>query len=132
MGATNKYIITKMNNDTEPMSIDKSPTESSQPTKEPVIKFRNYYPIDPKLRELKIPEAQTPALVEEITLKLKQLTTQGQDDLLNLAPKKPTWDLKRDLQNKLDVIENRTQRAIVEILREKVEKSEKEDVVIEG
>ena len=42
----------------------------------------------------------------------------SQDVLAAVAPKKPAWDLKRDLQPRLDKLERRTQRAIADILRE--------------
>ena len=35
-----------------------------------------------------------------------------------MAPKKANWDLKRDVQPKLDKLERRTQRALVEIMRD--------------
>jgi len=38
-------------------------------------------------------------------------------DLMNLAPCKPDWDLKRDIAKKLEKLERRTQRAIAEIIR---------------
>jgi len=38
-------------------------------------------------------------------------------DLLNLAPKKPNWDLKRDLARKLAPLEKVTKRAIAELIR---------------
>jgi len=38
-------------------------------------------------------------------------------DLLNLAPRKPDWDLKRDVAKKLEKLERRTQRAIAELIR---------------
>lgn len=37
-----------------------------------------------------------------------------------LAPKKINWDLKRDVQPKLDKLERRTQRAIVQLLQERL------------
>lgn len=40
-----------------------------------------------------------------------------QDEPLNIAPKKPNWDLKRDVQKKLDILNLRTQRAIADLLR---------------
>lgn len=40
-----------------------------------------------------------------------------QSNVLNIAPKKPNWDLKRDLDRKLKVLERRTQVAIVELIR---------------
>ena len=35
---------------------------------------------------------------------------------MNLAPKKPNWDLKRDVDKKLAKLEKRTKKAIIEIL----------------
>lgn len=43
-----------------------------------------------------------------------------QELLVNVAPKKANWDLKRDIQPKLDKLERRTQRAIIEIMQEEV------------
>ena len=39
-----------------------------------------------------------------------------QQNLANLAPRKIDWDLKRDIAKKLEKLERRTQKAIVEIL----------------
>lgn len=38
------------------------------------------------------------------------------------ATKKVNWDLKRDIQQKMEKLEKRTQRAIVQLLRERLEK----------
>jgi coiled-coil domain-containing protein 12 len=38
-----------------------------------------------------------------------------------LAPKKPNWDLKRDVEKKLEKLDRRTQRAIYEIIRQRLE-----------
>lgn len=35
----------------------------------------------------------------------------------NLAPKKPNWDLKRDIAPKLEKLEKKTQRAIIAMMR---------------
>lgn len=37
--------------------------------------------------------------------------------LVNVAPKKANWDLKRDVEKKLAKLERRTQRAILEIMQ---------------
>lgn len=42
-------------------------------------------------------------------------------DLLKLQPKKPNWDLKRDLAEKLKVLDVRTDNAIARIVRKRVE-----------
>lgn len=41
-------------------------------------------------------------------------------DFTNLAPRKPDWDLKRDIGPKLEKLERRTQRAIAELIRERL------------
>ncbi|CAF0846881.1 unnamed protein product [Rotaria sordida] len=41
-------------------------------------------------------------------------------DLLSLAPRKPDWDLKRDVEKKLKRLEKRTTRAIAELTRERL------------
>lgn len=45
--------------------------------------------------------------------------TQDEEEL-NIAPKKANWDLKRDVEKKLEKLNRRTQRAIVEIIRERM------------
>lgn len=50
-------------------------------------------------------------------------------DLFKLQPKKPNWDLKRDLNEKLKVLNVRTENAIARLVRERIEgarKAEKE------
>ncbi|NXL53059.1 CCD12 protein, partial [Podilymbus podiceps] len=47
-------------------------------------------------------------------------------DLVNLAPRKPDWDLKRDVAKKLEKLEKRTQRAIAELIRERLKGQEEE------
>lgn len=42
----------------------------------------------------------------------------SQDPLVSIAPKKANWDLRRDVAKKLEKLERRTQRAIIELMRE--------------
>jgi coiled-coil domain-containing protein 12 len=46
----------------------------------------------------------------------------AQDVLVNVAPKKANWDLKRDIEKKLEKLERRTQRALISIMQEEEEK----------
>ena len=41
-------------------------------------------------------------------------------DIHNLAPRKPDWDLKRDVDKKLEKLERRTQKAIAELIRDRL------------
>jgi coiled-coil domain-containing protein 12 len=46
-------------------------------------------------------------------------------DLFKLQPKKPNWDLKRDLEQKLEVLNVRTENAIARLVRERIEGAQK-------
>jgi coiled-coil domain-containing protein 12 len=46
-------------------------------------------------------------------------------DLFKLQPKKPNWDLKRDLNEKLKVLNVRTENAIARLVRERIEGAKK-------
>jgi coiled-coil domain-containing protein 12 len=88
------------------------------------LKFRNYAPRDGFLRDLRIEAAPLPSMVGEINRKLIMMDARKNEDLLALAPKKPNWDLKRDIEKKLEALEKRTQRAIVLLLKQKLEGEE--------
>ncbi|KAJ4365339.1 hypothetical protein N0V83_008960 [Neocucurbitaria cava] len=45
----------------------------------------------------------------------------GGADLYKLQPKKPNWDLKRDLEAKMKVLDAQTEKAIARLVRERVE-----------
>ncbi|KEF61229.1 uncharacterized protein A1O9_02794 [Exophiala aquamarina CBS 119918] len=47
-------------------------------------------------------------------------------DLFKLQPKKPNWDLKRDLAEKMKVVDVRTQNAIARLVRDRIENAKKE------
>ncbi|KAK5013665.1 hypothetical protein LTR39_003538 [Cryomyces antarcticus] len=48
-------------------------------------------------------------------------------DLFKLQPKKPNWDLKRDLARKLEVLDVRTENAIARLVRRRIEGARKVD-----
>lgn len=47
-------------------------------------------------------------------------------DLFKLQPKKPNWDLKRDLDEKMKVLNVRTQNAIARLVRERIQDAKQE------
>jgi coiled-coil domain-containing protein 12 len=83
----------------------------------PVIRFRNYQPKTADLKEAVLPPAVAPETFEAVA-------TDKEEVRLDIAPKKPNWDLKRDITKKLEKLERRTQQAIVEMIREQVAASE--------
>ncbi|UJR20336.1 hypothetical protein I4U23_023467 [Adineta vaga] len=100
--------------------------------------FRNYKPNDsgplsgaivlpkPKLIDVKsIIDDQT----KTTNSNEKSVNDVAEDvDLLSLAPRKPDWDLKRDVEKKLKRLEKRTARAIAELTRERLLKEQKESL----
>lgn len=51
----------------------------------------------------------------------------GDDEELNILPKNNNWDLKKQLEPLLEKLRRRTQRAIVDILRQKIAEEEDSD-----
>ena len=47
-------------------------------------------------------------------------------DLFKLQPRKPNWDLKRDLAEKMKILDVRTQNAIAKLVRERIERAKQE------
>ncbi|VDI17599.1 coiled-coil domain-containing protein 12-like [Mytilus galloprovincialis] len=102
-------------------------SELSEKLPKPV--FRSYRPHDENLQESLLPTTKP----EDVTVKVKdQLdATKIKDvveevDLMNLAPRKPDWDLKRDIAKKLEKLERRTQRAIAELIRDRLQNSDQD------
>ncbi|XP_011312115.1 coiled-coil domain-containing protein 12 [Fopius arisanus] len=101
---------------------------TEQKTNLPKPRFRSYKPQDENLKEHVLetgisvelekenPEEGTrsKAVIEEL-------------DIGSLAPRKPDWDLKRDVSKKLEKLERRTQKAIAELIIERIKK-DKEDI----
>lgn len=71
-------------------------------------------------------EQQAKEVEEEVRKKAEE---EEQDDkgvdLFKLQPKKPNWDLKRDLDQKLEVLNVRTENAIAMLVRERIEGAQK-------
>jgi coiled-coil domain-containing protein 12 len=90
--------------------------------------FRNYTPISDELKSDVLPK---PALIEietEIKAQLESAKPkpliEKEIDLNNLVPQKIDWDLKRDLQKAIKLLEKKTQRAILELIRERLNKKD--------
>ncbi|GAB2217697.1 hypothetical protein Drorol1_Dr00000901 [Drosera rotundifolia] len=91
------------------------------------VKFRNYVPHDKQLQEGKLAPPQLPKFEDPIVE--APLPEKKEDPFLNIAPKKPNWDLRRDVQKKLDKLERRTEKAILKMLEEKVKQKMSEAAI---
>lgn len=97
---------------------------------------RNY---DPSTRNVKLGFESAPIGDQEKTLEyraeqlaLESKAQQAQEaaddtglDLFKLQPKRPNWDLKRDLEAKMEGLNTQTENAIARMVRERVEAQRK-------
>ncbi|OMP01097.1 mRNA splicing factor, Cwf18 [Corchorus olitorius] len=91
------------------------------------MKFRNYVPHDKLLQEGKVAPPVLPKFEDPVAA--APPPSEDKEDLsVNIAPKKPNWDLRRDVQKKLDKLERRTQKAIYKLM----EQQEQEKQLAEG
>lgn len=91
------------------------------------LRLRNYVPEDEDLKRRQVPQAKPVAVEEKVKEQLEAAKPEPvieEVDLANLAPRKPDWDLKRDVAKKLEKLEKRTQRAIAELIRERLKGQE--------
>ncbi|XP_050377606.1 uncharacterized protein LOC126794856 isoform X2 [Argentina anserina] len=92
------------------------------------MKFRNYVPHDKKLQEGKL-EPPKPSKFEDPVAAVPPPSNKTEDPFLNIAPKKPNWELRRDVQKKLDKLERRTQKAMCKLMEQEKQKQLEEDAI---
>ncbi|KAK6646183.1 hypothetical protein PHAVU_L006301 [Phaseolus vulgaris] len=107
----------------EPKDDDDGEEEDQQQE----MKFRNYVPHDKNLQEGKLAPAVLPKFEDPVDVPPPEPQVQ-EDPFLNIAPKKPNWDLRRDVQKKFDKLEKRTQKALYQLMVEQ----EKQKQLTEG
>ncbi|XP_014599172.1 PREDICTED: coiled-coil domain-containing protein 12 [Polistes canadensis] len=102
-------------------------TKADSPSKLPMPKFRSYKPQDESLKEKVLENAKPGDVESEVQDQLsaaKSKVVIEELDISNLAPRKPDWDLKRDVSKKLEKLERRTQKAIAELIRERLKQGQ--------
>ncbi|CAG0892577.1 unnamed protein product [Darwinula stevensoni] len=105
---------------------DRHSAAPSMPLPKPV--FRSYKPTDEGLAENVMERIQPLDVDDQVKDQLElgksyQLIS-DQVDLTSLAPRKPDWDLKRDVTKKLEKLEKKTQQAIAQLIRERLRSGE--------
>ncbi|CDH48230.1 hypothetical protein RO3G_10424 [Lichtheimia corymbifera JMRC:FSU:9682] len=93
------------------------------------LAFRSYTPNDENLKQhvnIATPndvgetvESETKSFTKDV-LAEAAVKEKEEVDLFNLQPKKPNWDLKRDVEKKLERLDRRTQKAILELIRQRL------------
>lgn len=96
-------------------------------TKLPKPKFRSYKPQDESLKSNMLDDAKPGDVESEVQDQLNASNTKiviEELDISSLAPRKPDWDLKRDVAKKLEKLERRTQKAIAELILERLKQGQ--------
>ncbi|GAV09230.1 hypothetical protein RvY_18804 [Ramazzottius varieornatus] len=118
---------------TEPGEDGQMEDQPAEPTL-PKPKFRSYIPKTEELKESVIPKPVPLDVESMVKDKLGDATGDALPEdveLTNLAPRKPDWDLKRDVAKSLERLEKRTQRAVAELIRERLEEQKKKGDLVE-
>jgi coiled-coil domain-containing protein 12 len=95
------------------------------------IVLRNYLPKDANLKSMysaptlppdvsAVVNADETNTFNQLGSKIGQQQSSAQSEEISILPRHPNWDLKRDLAPMMALLERRTQRAIVEIVRERL------------
>lgn len=116
-------------------SAPQGQTDNEKDKPLPAPLFRSYKPADDSLKELILPEIQPGEVRDKVKDELDnehEGVVMDNLDFTNLAPRKPDWDLKRDIAGKLDKLERRTQKAIAELIRERLKEEDLANAVAAG
>uniref|UniRef100_A0A1A9UJX0 Cwf18 pre-mRNA splicing factor n=1 Tax=Glossina austeni TaxID=7395 RepID=A0A1A9UJX0_GLOAU len=110
----------------------KSDKDENGQAKLPRPVFRSYKPQNDIINGEILPQEPTGDIeiaIESQMELLEQPMVVEEIDITDLAPRKPDWDLKRDVAKKLKRLERRTEKAITELIRERLKKNQdKEDI----
>ena len=131
------------NGSAEPTALDLTATGSTESTSVTTtyLSGRNYDSTTrgPKLGFEQAPteneetlEDRSAQIAEETSRKAAEEEEDKPLDLFKLQPKKPNWDLKRDLAKKMEILNARTDNAIARLVRERIEGAKKKSVGEDG
>lgn len=97
--------------------------------------FRSYKPLDEQFSDAILPPAEPSDVRDKVQDELDKENeglTMENLDFTNLAPRKPDWDLKRDIAPKLAKLDRKTQKAIAELIRERLKDEDLANAVTAG
>ncbi len=93
-------------------------------TRGPRLGFENAPTIDAETLE----ERAATIALETKEKEAKEGKEEKPIDLFQLQPRKPNWDLKRDVARKMEVLNARTETAIARLVRERIEGQKKKEI----
>jgi coiled-coil domain-containing protein 12 len=109
--------------DTPPSSTNTDTNHPTEPTDNKNIKFRNYDP-GTRLKAQKLDHAQPPSIAA--SAKVSEAVAiagapRNPDAPIVVVQKKIDWDLKRDIEPQLKILERRTRSAVRELLKQQMQ-----------
>ena len=109
--------------DTPPSSNNTDTNHPTEPTDNKNIKFRNYDP-GTRLKAQKLDHAQPPSIAA--SAKVSEAVAiagapRNPDAPIVVVQKKIDWDLKRDIEPQLKILERRTRIAVRELLKQQMQ-----------
>ncbi|KAF8319410.1 mRNA splicing factor [Clavulina sp. PMI_390] len=90
------------------------------------FKPRNYDPETRTIKKRALGEAEEDTVENTVEGLAERIVAEDEErraqdlDLFNIAPKRPNWDLKRDMDKKLNKLERKTQAAIHTLIRQRL------------
>mmetsp|Transcript_49945 Transcript_49945/g.127063 ORF Transcript_49945/g.127063 Transcript_49945/m.127063 type:complete len:178 (-) Transcript_49945:177-710(-) len=120
-----------------PAESEKEPAAAAEPPKkkakkakegkeakkdERALQFRNYQPRTAELKDFQLKKVTSADVEDQIDGEIVEALEKAddQDAVLAIAPRKPNWDLKRDVERKMQVLQARTDRAVVQLIRQRI------------
>lgn len=110
-----------------PLGLDSY--QGEEPAEYQRLRFQNYFPVSQKLRtdsEIIPISTDCAQLEQETKKKMQQFSLESlyEEGKLNIYPKKNTIDLKNHLSKKMQKIDKKTEKAIVQIAIQLLKKKE--------
>ncbi|PWY97899.1 cwf18-domain-containing protein [Testicularia cyperi] len=93
--------------------------------------FRNYDPITGQMKRFTSVKDLPDTIEKDVEGLQQQILEEDEQrrledlDLTNIAPKRPNWDLKRDLEKRLKKLERRDKEAILTLIRQRIQSQQK-------
>merc|ERR1712083_871927 len=75
-----------------------------------------------ELKDFCLPKITSAQIEDEVDNEIESAIAAAEDQeaVLAIAPRKPNWDLKRDVERKMQVLQARTDRAVVQLIRQRI------------
>ncbi|CEL92884.1 unnamed protein product [Vitrella brassicaformis CCMP3155] len=125
----NGQLETRDDNNEDMKDPDEDEQQDEDESARP-IKFRNYIPRMPALRKGCMKRPVVDAIEKRIEEEIQEVIEAGQteDALSRILPKKANWDLKRDVEKRLGQLKRKTDRAVLQIIRRKLQDDKTESM----